>query len=420
MLDLFKYGGRPDLRYLVYRIYTSDVPYKSINYRPTEDSGAYPYLQELIPNPARGQTFQSFFVTRQPVSTYNFEPVHVYEDVLSCIISFGPAMWYTVSKSCREIAKQHILNSDHIRKQWNDGAIFIKANYENNPEMLTIFLDAEWSLSERVLRNVSKKSTVVKLLQYPHIIDLINKYNMALDCLRYAPDEVIQHIENTKYCSTKEGPYGREQFAYDCLSRKHRPDLIDKLYSRHELSPNIRAYMNILDYVNEICDTLDSSYIGHEASVYDILSDVFETIQKDSQCMDRFLEVCEMMIQYEVECECLLWCIRANYIQGSQRYLEKYPDLIREECHRILETYDHVRVYGGMSKEMWQLLRGYLLNKTDYSQIYEHLWGFIDKDIVDLFIHFLKCGYAVKPRESLMDKIQSFESEELNDLIDKL
>lgn len=145
-----------------YRIYTSDIP-NSVPIPEPRDSGLprYPLLQEVISKKITcSPDDHDEFVVRGNSQSIDMKPTDVIPDILSCIISYGPASWYTVSKKCHEVAISHILQSDHIQKQWENGSILMKASAENNPEMVKLFLHEEWAFPGTIIQMIDCKSVL--------------------------------------------------------------------------------------------------------------------------------------------------------------------------------------------------------------------------------------------------------------------
>ncbi len=165
-----------DHRYFSFRIYTSDIPHSSVVYPEYKQIGDYPYLMGCMYGSDYDAEYRDRqFVERLPRSNIEMTSISIHEDILMHIISYGPASWYTVSKHCKTVATQWIQKSEHIHKQWNNGAIPLKAFHEHKPEALNIFLDAKWDLSSEILMHIRDKKTISKLVQCEHVRELIKK-----------------------------------------------------------------------------------------------------------------------------------------------------------------------------------------------------------------------------------------------------
>ncbi len=146
------------------KIYTSDVL----------NSNSLPNSPTTLPYLSNGviistEKYQVVRVRRiNPTSSQEFQMGPFNDQILSRIISFCPAKWYTVNKWCFQTAAKYITSSPHVKEQWKRSYIFVKATVEKKPEMLTCFLRAGYDISG-FHPMIFNPLLVDKLLQYEHI-----------------------------------------------------------------------------------------------------------------------------------------------------------------------------------------------------------------------------------------------------------
>ncbi len=342
-------------------------------------------------------------------------------------------MWYTVSKSCREIAKDCILSSNHVKMQWNNRAIFRKAVHQMAPEILTIFLDAKWEFNSSIINILrgcpGSRDMILKiLLRYDYVREIIRKDERILDCFSYSPEETVKYfpdvLDMTFHIVEEYGFTNIQIRAYDRLFELRRFDLIDKWYTRDQLSEEIRISMKIIDYTSGITSTVPAITIDRETyrKIFPRITN--DTLFRENEVFrSRFIEICEVITGKPLP-ELILFCsISSQYIQGVEEYLSR--DIpINDRCEHVaiaLMRLKTARVNDNITLRRIQArLRDYLMSQTDYSKATANIWICISHADVDLFIHILKCGYRVKPPPVVTMAIHDYECIELENLIRQL
>jgi len=107
-------------------------------------------------------------------------------DIFTCIVPYCPASWYCVSKAMKTKAEKCIVSSLHIREQWSNGMILMKAVMEKKPEILNIFLRAKL----KVPRTLLSHQIVAHILSYEYVRQALKPLGI-IRYLEIAPDEVV-------------------------------------------------------------------------------------------------------------------------------------------------------------------------------------------------------------------------------------
>ncbi len=389
-----------DVRYFNFRIYTSDVPHSSVVHPTCNYIGNYPYLPEMLPGRERKdhhRTVQRLtFVQRRAPSDSQLEPISIHEDILTHLISYAPASWYTVSKYCKKVATSSILKSNHIREQWYNGAIFMKAAHENKPEILNIFLNAKWKLSDKILNCARGKEVVTKLLEYEYMKDLIAEHNLVLSYLSIAPDEIIKYFDIKLYMNRLDD--GSYEYAYDYLYGAGRHDLIDRFYTRDELNNLVRYYMSVIDYIHGIGTQESITEIPYDIDEYtfDIVYICREYVKSQDakhELMGRLIHVLHLLDPVSASTGAFCWYVEDGNVEGLKACLQNGVPL-ETVCKMPVSIND-------ITPEVLNVLRTYLFSQTNYSHITPHIWTYRRQENEDLFDHFAKHGYK-SPKNMLV------------------
>ncbi len=373
---------QPEEKNRHYRVYTSDVPnmhnlFERKTVRLYDDDELMPLTRGAIK-----------FVNRISRSNVKMDSVDVPSDIISVIISYNPCAWYTVSKFCNKIATTCILQSKHIRDQWNHGIIYRKANEEQKVEMLSLFLRHDWVPPSNAIKTCSIwEEGCTRLLERESIRKQLPD-SSVLQMLYAVPDLVIQYFDIRNM--NEQGVTARH-----ILRDSRKFDVIDKVYDRGELPLNLQLEMAINDYLQK--RVVDTTRIRNAMNRLDPdeVKEIFDEHMAilGGENLSRLASALPQLysddLQFVIECY-----IDAYYIKGIP------PLCIPENLTECIAAYFQIVNVSPSGNDPFTVLENYLLSVEDYSHIQWHNWD-VESDRGKRMLQYLEeKGYHNRSSDS--------------------